>query len=205
MAGAKVFGQDSHCHWGNESMGRLFFFNGKDINTHWEKQEFQQKTDDWARTLHKIKQTQVTPPSPLSAESCWETQCSFGFILFLDLVKRKQTFLRNVWNVQRGRRSLHMWLFARHEKLPVLLRCGSSLHLCSCGCQVDMCSQMWKRLYMFALFRVSWVQSSSNINPGTVPLRPTSQHWWSMPTSSILPFKTFLGTLLLRQAQLELV
>lgn len=34
-----------------------------------------------------------------------------------------------------------MLLFARHEKLPVLLRCGSSLHLCSRSCQIDMCSQ----------------------------------------------------------------
>lgn len=43
-------------------MGSLFF-NCEDINTHWEKQEFQQKTDDWARTLHKMKQTKVTPPT----------------------------------------------------------------------------------------------------------------------------------------------
>lgn len=49
------------------------FFHGEDTNTHWEKQEFQQQSDDWAQnTLHKMKQTQVTPPPPppssLSAE-----------------------------------------------------------------------------------------------------------------------------------------
>lgn len=188
MAGAKVFGKDSHCHWGNESTGRLFY--GQDINTHWEKQEFRQKTDDWARnTLHKMKHTQMTLLFPHGLQKA-DTQCSFGFILFLDLVKRKQTFLRNVWNVQRGRRRLHMWLFARHENLRVLLRCGCSLYLCSPTCQVDMCSQMWNRMYMFALCRVSWVQSASNINSVRVPLSPTSQHSWSISSLSGLPYKS---------------
>lgn len=52
-----------------------------------------------------------------------------------------------------GGKLRHMWLFARCEELPGLLRCGSSLHLCSPGCQVDVCSHKWKRLYMFAVGR----------------------------------------------------
>lgn len=125
------------------------------------------------------------PPTPFP--HCLQkadTQCSFGFILFLDLVKRKQTFLRNVWNVQRGRRRLHMWLFARHENLPVLLRCGCSLYLCSHCCQVDMCSEC------ICLHYVEFPESASNINSVRVPLSPTSQHLWSISSLSILLYKS---------------
>lgn len=68
-----------------------------------------------------------------------------------------------------GGEARHMWLFARREELPGLLRCGSTLHLCSPGCQVDVCSHEWKRLYMFALGRCFFFQAQvCDLNKGSV-------------------------------------
>lgn len=84
----------------------------------------------------------------------------------LDLVK-KQTFFRNVWNVRRGWRSLthvagcETWKVARAFKVRLL-------SLSTLRCQIDMCSHMWRGLYVFAFCRVSWVQSQARTNTGMV-------------------------------------
>lgn len=112
-------------------------------------------------------------------------QCSIG-IHSLDLVK-KQTFFRNVWNVQRGRRSLtHVavcWTWKAANAFKVRL---FSTHFCSYGCQTEMSSQMWKGLCIFAFWKVFQVQSVAYANKVMMDILPTSECTFQITQSLLI-------------------
>ena len=174
----------------------------------------EKKTDDWAKNkLHKMKQfhrmtsKSCTKPATTHTHTHTHThtQCSFGFILLTWLKKKKKGKKKkgkHSWGMcemcRVGGRVWHMWLFARHEKLPGLSRCGSSFHLCSHGCQLDMCSQMWRGLCVCVFTFCSPSASVWSVaHTNTVDDRPKSHITTLRSTpaaaSSILKYKAKLN------------
>ena len=131
MVRAQALGQDSHCHWGNESTGRLsLWLAHEDINTHWEKHEFQsdgrKKTDDWAKNkLHKMKQFhRMTSKSCIKPvrETNTHTHTMQLWIHSLDLVKKKK---------KKGKKKANI--------LEECVKCAAwEEEFDTCGCLLDM-------------------------------------------------------------------
>lgn len=134
MTRAQALGQDSHCQWGNESMGKLsLWLAHEDINTDREKQDFQLDCrKKWWPCKEGVAQDEINSLCRIIPK-CWtDIKSCTGFIHVTWLKRKKkkgkkrQTIVWNVWNVQCGRRKLAVC--ETRKKLPGLSRCGSSLH-----------------------------------------------------------------------------